>query len=414
MFFVYRIIVNLIILFSPLIVLIRLIKNKEDKIRFKEKFCFFSKKRGNGKLLWFHGSSVGEILSIIPLIEKLEKKSSVNKILITSSTLSSSKVLSKFKLKKTVHQFFPIDSNYLTKKFLDYWKPSIAIFIESEIWPNMLLNAKKQSVPLVLLNARITKKSYNKWKIIPSMSKILFKNFDICLSQNNETKKYLESLGAKKIKLLGNLKFSESKNDKNYVFDNKLKKIFKSKKIWCAASTHNTEEKICAIAHKKLKKKYSNILTVIIPRHIQRTNDIINEIKNMDLKVQARSSNNKINKDTEIYIVDTYGETKSFFKICKTVFLGGSIINHGGQNPLEPARFGCKVIHGPNVQNFSEVYKLLDQNNLSSRFKNANQLVKLVNQSFKQNSNFSNKVIKLKKIGLNILNHTLTEINYYL
>jgi len=414
MFFIYRTIINLIILISPLIILVRLIKKKEDKIRFKEKFCFFSKKRGNGKLLWFHGSSVGEILSIIPLIEKLEKKSSVNKILITSSTLSSSKVLSKFKLKKTVHQFFPIDSNYLTKKFLDYWKPSIAIFIESEIWPNMLLNAKKQSVPLVLLNARITKKSYNKWKIIPSMSKILFKNFDICLSQNNETKKYLESLGAKKIKLLGNLKFSESKNDKNYVFDNKLKKIFKSKKIWCAASTHNTEEKICAIAHKKLKKKYSNILTVIIPRHIQRTNDIINEIKNMDLKVQARSSNNKINKDTEIYIVDTYGETKSFFKICKTVFLGGSIINHGGQNPLEPARFGCKVIHGPNVQNFSEVYKLLDQNNLSSRFKNANQLVKLVNQSFKQNSNFSNKVIKLKKIGLNILNHTLTEINYYL
>ena len=414
MFFIYRTIINLIILISPLIILVRLIKKKEDKIRFKEKFCFFSKKRGNGKLLWFHGSSVGEILSIIPLIEKLEKKSSVNKILITSSTLSSSKVLSKFKLKKTVHQFFPIDSNYLTKKFLDYWKPSIAIFIESEIWPNMLLNAKKQSVPLVLLNARITKKSYNKWKIIPSMSKILFKNFDICLSQNNETKKYLESLGAKKIKLLGNLKFSESKNDKNYVFDNKLKKIFKSKKIWCAASTHNTEEKICAIAHKKLKKKYSNIFTVIIPRHIQRTNDIINEIKNMDLKVQARSSNNKINKDTEIYIVDTYGETKSFFKICKTVFLGGSIINHGGQNPLEPARFGCKVIHGPNVQNFSEVYKLLDQNNLSSRFKNANQLVKLVNQSFKQNSNFSNKVIKLKKIGLNILNHTLTEINYYL
>ena len=410
----YRLLINLVLLISPLIIILRLIKKKEHPTRFKEKFCFFPIKRGNGKLVWFHGSSVGEILSIIPLVEKLEKNKSIKKILITSSTLSSSKVLSKFKLKKTVHQFFPIDSNYLTKKFLDYWKPSIAIFIESEIWPNMLLNAKKQSVPLVLLNARITKKSYNKWKIIPSMSKILFKNFDICLSQNNETKKYLESLGAKKIKLLGNLKFSESKNDKNYVFDNKLKKIFKSKKIWCAASTHNTEEKICAIAHKKLKKKYNNILTIIIPRHIQRTNDIINEIKNMDLKVQARSSNNKINKDTEIYIVDTYGETKSFFKICKTVFLGGSIINHGGQNPLEPARFGCKVIHGPNVQNFSEVYKLLDQNNLSSRFKDVNQLVKLVNQSFKQNSNFTNKVIKLKKIGLNILNHTLTEINYYL
>jgi 3-deoxy-D-manno-octulosonic-acid transferase len=144
MLFIYRILINLIILFSPLIILVRVIKNKEDKFRFKEKFCFFSKKRGNGKLIWFHGSSVGEILSVIPLIEKLEKKKRINKILLTSSTLSSSKILSKFKLKKTIHQFFPIDSDLLTKKFLSYWKPSTAIFIESEIWPNMLINVKKK------------------------------------------------------------------------------------------------------------------------------------------------------------------------------------------------------------------------------------------------------------------------------
>ena len=207
MFFIYRILINLIILVSPLIVLIRLIKNKEDKTRFKEKFCFFTKKRGNGNLIWFHGSSVGEILSVIPLIEKLEKNKTINKILITSSTLSSSKILSKFKLKKTIHQFFPIDSNGLTKKFLNYWKPSIAIFIESEIWPNMLVNIKKNSVPLVLLNARITKKSYNKWKMIPSTANMIFKNFDICLSQNKETKKYLKYLGAKKIKHIGSNKY---------------------------------------------------------------------------------------------------------------------------------------------------------------------------------------------------------------
>ena len=144
MFFIYRILINLIILFSPLIILSRVIKNKEDKFRFKEKFCFFSKKRGNGKLIWFHGSSVGEILSVIPLIEKLEKKKKIDKILITSSTLSSSKVLSNFKLKKTIHQFFPIDSSLLTKKFLNYWKPSAAIFIDSEIWPNIILNVKKK------------------------------------------------------------------------------------------------------------------------------------------------------------------------------------------------------------------------------------------------------------------------------
>ena len=144
MFFIYRTLINLIILSSPIIILIRILKNKEDKIRFKEKFCFFSKKRKNGKLIWFHGSSVGEILSIIPLIEKLEKNKSIKQILITSSTLSSSKVLSNFSLKKTTHQFFPVDSKLLSKKFLDYWKPSTAIFIESEIWPNMITNLKKK------------------------------------------------------------------------------------------------------------------------------------------------------------------------------------------------------------------------------------------------------------------------------
>ena len=414
MLFFYRLLINLIILISPVIILIRLFKKKEHPIRFVEKFCFFSKKKNKGKLIWFHGSSVGEILSIIPLIEKLEKKKTVNQILVTSSTLSSSKVLSKFKLKKTIHQFFPIDSYSLTKKFLNHWKPSIAIFVESEIWPNMIVNIKKKSTPLVLLNARITKKSYNRWKNISSTAKMLFNNFDICFSQNQETRKYLKHLGARKIKLIGNLKFSESKNQKNNYIDNKLKKIFKSKKIWCAASTHNPEEKTCALAHKKLKNKYNNLLTIIIPRHIQRTNNIIDEIKNLDLKIQTRSTSNKINNDTDIYLVDTYGESKSFYKICRTVFLGGSLINHGGQNPLEPLRFGCKILHGSYIQNFTEVYKLLEKNNLSSKFHNVDQLVYLINKSFIKKTNFTNKVAKLKKIGSNILNKTFAEINYYL
>ena len=414
MFFIYRTLVNLIILISPLIIIVRLIKKKEDKNRFKEKFCFFSKKRSKGKLVWFHGSSVGEILSIIPLIEKLEKKKSVNQILVTSSTLSSSKVLSKFKLKKTIHQFFPIDSYLLTKKFLNYWNPSIAIFVESEIWPNMIVNIKKKSTPLILLNARITKKSYNRWKNISSTSKMLFNNFDICFSQNQETKRYLKNLGARKINLIGNLKFSESKSQKNNYIDNKLKKIFKSKKIWCAASTHHSEEKTCALAHKKLKKKYNNLLTIVIPRHIQRTSNIIDEIKNLDLKIQTRSKSYKINNDIDVYLVDTYGESKSFYKVCRTVFLGGSLINHGGQNPLEPLRFGCKILHGPHVQNFTEIYKLLEKNNLSSKFHNVDQLVYLINKSFIKKTNFTSKVSKLKKTGSNILNKTFSQINYYL
>ncbi len=414
MFFIYRILINLIILISPLIIFFRIINKKEDKIRFKEKFCFFSKKRGNGKLVWFHGSSVGEILSIIPLIEKLEKKKSISKILITSSTLSSSKVLSKFKFKKTIHQFFPVDSNMLTKKFLNYWKPSIAIFIDSEIWPNMIFNIKENNIPLLLLNARITKKSFNRWKNIPTFSKSLFSKFNICLSQNKETCKYLKHLGAKKIKLFGNLKFSESNNEKNNNINNKLKKIFKFRKIWCAASTHNTEEKLSALAHKKLKKKYKDLITIIIPRHIQRTNDIINEAKNLNLNVQTRSLSNKINNNTDIYLVDTYGESKSFYRICKTVFLGGSLINHGGQNPIEAARFGCKIIHGPYIQNFTEVYKLLKKNKISFKIKNIEQLVHWVDKSFLKKTNFSKKSNKLKKIGSIILGKTYAEIDNYL
>jgi 3-deoxy-D-manno-octulosonic-acid transferase len=410
----YRLLINLVLLISPLIIILRLIKKKEHPIRFKEKFCFFPIKRGNGKLVWFHGSSVGEILSIIPLVEKLEKNKSIKKILITSSTLSSSKVLTKFKLKKTVHQFFPIDANFLTKKFLDYWNPAIAIFVESEIWPNMLINVKKKSIPLVLLNARITKESYKKWKMISLLSKFLFESFDISFPQNYETKKYLNSLGVKKIKFLGNLKFSESKTQKNIALNKNIEKIFKSRKIWCAASTHNGEEKICIEAHQKLKKKYKKLLTVIIPRHVHRVNNIYKEANKMGFKVQIHSKKSKIKKDTDIYLVDTYGETKSFFKICNTVFLGGSIVNHGGQNPLEPARFGCKILHGPNIQNFTEVYRLLNKENLSFKFYNTNQLAKSVDQSLSKNMNFSKKIAKLKKIGSNILHHTSTEINYFL
>ena len=414
MFFIYRILINLVILFSPLIILIRLIKKKEDKNRFKEKFCFFTKKRNKGKLIWFHGSSVGEILSIIPLIEKLEKKKSINQILVTSSTLSSSKVLSQFRLKKTIHQFFPIDSNSMTKKFLKYWSPSAAIFMESEIWPNMIVNIKKKSIPLVLLNARITEKSYNRWRYINNTAKILFGSFTICFSQDMKSKKHLKHLGAKKIRFIGNLKFAENKSHKKNYIDNDLKKIFRSKKIWCAASTHHTEERLSALVHKKLKNKYKNLLTIIIPRHIQRTNDIIDEIQNLDLKIQTRSNSNKIKKNVDIYLVDTYGESESFYKVCKTVFLGGSLINHGGQNPLEPARLGCKVFHGPYVHNFDEVYELLKKNNLSFKFKNVGQLVYLINQSFIKRTNFSNKVVKLKKIGSSILDKTVAEINLYL
>ena len=413
MFFFYRILTNLILFISPVIILIRLLQKKEDPLRFREKFGFYSKKKIKGKLIWFHGASVGEILSVIPLIEKLETNREIKQILITSNTLSSSKILSQLKLKKTIHQFFPIDTDWNANKFLNYWDPSVAIFIDSEIWPNMITNIKKKSISLILINARITDKSFKKWKTFSSFSKTLFQSFDICLSSSLKSKNYLKSLGAKKIVYLGNLKFSQSEKA-TYALNNNVKNFFLSKKIWCASSTHEIEEKICANVHKKLKSKYKNLLTIIIPRHIHRTKEIVKEIRKLNLIVHVHNSRKKIDKKADIYLVNSFGQTKSFFKFCKTVFLGGSIIKHGGQNPLEAARYGCQILHGPNIWNFKEIYNLLESHNVSNKIVTANQLTHKVDQILNNKNNSKNLELKIKNLGNKILKSTINEINFHI
>jgi len=413
MFFIYRILTNLTLVLSPIIILIRLFKKKEDPVRYKEKFGFYSKKKLTGKLIWFHGASVGEVLSIIPLIKKIEKEKNVRQILITSNTLSSSKILSNYKLKKTIHQFFPIDTKYHSNKFLNYWKPSVAIFIDSEIWPNMLNNIKKRSLPLVLMNARITDKSFKKWRMFSRSARNIFQKFDICLSSSLKSKNYLKYLGAKNIKYIGNLKFSQTENSR-VALSKGIKKFFNTKKIWCASSTHYNEEKFCAETHKKLKTKYKNLLTIIIPRHVHRANKIKDEIQKLNLKVHLHNSKKKIDPQTDVYLVNSFGQTKSFFKTCKTVFLGGSIIEHGGQNPLEAVRYGCNVVHGPNVWNFEEIYSLLKKHNVSNKILNPGQLTTKIDKILDMKTNSKNIEIKIKKLGDKILNSTFNEIDYFI
>ena len=411
MIILYRILINLVLLFSPLIIILRLIKKKEDLKRFKEKFCFFTKKRVSGKILWFHGASVGELQSIIPLLEKIERDNKINQILITSNTLSSSKIIDKFKFKKVTHQFFPIDNSFLTNKFIKYWKPSSVFFIDSEIWPNMIYNLKKKQIPIILLNGRITKKTFRKWKKVINFSKDIFSKFDLCLSSSTESKKFLKVLGAKKIRYVGNLKYSQSENELIQL-DKKLKKFLNTRKYWCASSTHPTEEKFCGIIHKKLKRKYKSLITIIIPRHIERVNEITQEMLELNLNIHLDEPNTRINKNTDIYIVNSYGKTKSFFNICSNVFLGGSIISHGGQNPLEAARYGCNILHGPNISNFREIYEFLKKNKISKKINNESKMFNYLDKLLSKKNN-SKKIQKnLKNIGDQILKKTYKEINY--
>ena len=402
MFFLYQIILSLLVLISPILIIFRIYKGKEDKIRFREKFSIPSKKRSKGKLIWFHGASVGEILSIIPLIENYEKDKLINQILVTSSTLSSSKVLKKFKFKKTVHQFYPIDHFFFTKRFLEYWKPNLAIFIDSEIWPNMFKKLEEKKISLILLNARITKKTFLRWQSLKNVSQKVFKKISIAYPQNLETKYFLKKLKVKKIKTIGNLKFAEQDNE----IMNKLNFRFKSKKIWVASSTHSDEEIFCGKTHIELKKKIKNLLTILIPRHIHRAQEIKSELENLRLNVTNHSSNTKNLKNIDIYIVDTFGETKQFHKVGTSVFIGGSIINRGGQNPLEAARYGARILHGPNVDNFKDVYKSLSNLKISKKITTPRELASSI--IFKRNKKLGDKI---KKIGVKILKETINDLD---
>jgi len=406
MFFFYQLIVSLILLISPLIIIFRILKKKEDKKRFKEKFVFPTKTRKKGILIWFHGASVGEILSVIPLIKNYEKNKLINQILITSSTLSSSKILRKFNFKKTIHQFYPIDHMVFTKKFLNFWKPNLALFVDSEIWPSMFSELKNKRVPLVLLNARLTLKTQNKWIKIKNFAKSVFDNVTVIYPQNKETKSFLKNIKLKNIKLIGNLKFAEDPNENLGAINSKLKYEFTKKKAWVASSTHNDEEIFCAKTHIELKKKIKNLITIIIPRHIHRVNEIVDEIEKLNLKVCCHSSSIKNLRDIDIYIVDTFGETKKFHKLVSSVFLGGSIINKGGQNPLEAARFGAKIFHGPNTDNFKDVYKLLKDFKISKQINTPTQLASSI--IFKKNKYSGSRI---KNIGDKILKKTIKELD---
>jgi 3-deoxy-D-manno-octulosonic-acid transferase len=411
MYFFYNILTNLAIIISPIIIIYRIIKGKEDIKRVREKFCIYSKKKTNKKV-WIHAASVGELMSIVPVIRKLEKNKKIKNILLSTSTTSSAKIFNKLKLKKTSHIYFPLDNNLIVKRFINYWQPELAIFIDSEIWPNMFRNLHAKDIPIIIINARITKRSFNKWQIFPNFAKQVFGKITLALPQNLETLKYLKLLKVRDIKTAGNLKYYGQKDNHDYS-TKLLKNKFKNLKVWCAASTHFNEEILIGKLHKKLKKKQKKLITIIIPRHVSRTNEIKEALNKIELNCILHSSNEKIKKNTDIYLVDSYGETSKFYSLTNISFVGGSIIKHGGQNPLEPARLGNYIISGPNVKNFKEIYAFLSKLKMSSI---TSDILKMENLILKRlNNKTPNKNIKrIIKIGNDVLEKNLFYINKYL
>jgi 3-deoxy-D-manno-octulosonic-acid transferase len=421
MYFLYKLLTYLFFPFASTYLYIRKLRNKEDKTRYIEKLSKISIKRNEGFLIWFHVASVGEAMSILPLIENCIENKKISTILITSITLSSGKILEKRykKNSKVIHQFLPLDIPIFTNKFLTHWKPNLSIFIDSEIWPNLILQTKEKKVPLILINARITEKSFKRWKLIISFAKKIFEKFDLCLTSNKENEIFLKVLGAKNIKNYGNLKFSPTKKDINYKLEiNFLNKI-QNRKVWCAASTHLNEEVLCGKSHLKVKKIYDNILTIIIPRHIDRAKKIKEELLNLNLNVVFYSNFDKLDKTTDVLIVDSYGESLKFYNIVKYVFVGKSLSNHltinSGQNPIEPAKLGCKIFHGPNVTNFNEIYGYLKTLGVTKKVNNSDELGISLIEEFKQNKEKSVEIsTKIDNYGQNVFNNVIMELKKYI
>ncbi len=396
--------------------------NKEDRTRFKEKIFsahFKSRKNKDKKLVWFHAASIGECLSVLSLIEKINNDNKNIEFLITTVTLSSSKLLER-KLNQynnIVHRFFPLDVEFLAEKFIIFWKPDLVCFVDSEIWPNFLFKIKEKKIPLLLINARITKKTFNKWNIILNFAKKVFSNFDLCLAASEESKNNLSKLQVKNLKYIGNLKYS-AKNIPEELEDAN-KKIFNNFKTWCAASTHNDEELIILKTHLEIKKKFNNILTIIIPRHINRSSYIKNLANKYNLTSQILNDGDLINISTEVLIINSFGVLAKYFNYCKNIFIGKSFVkrleNSGGQNPIEAAKLGCKIYHGPYIYNFQEIYEHLRSHRMAEMVSDELELAEKIIQSF-ENPKIKNQlhINLLNDYGKKILKETALEFDRYL
>ncbi len=387
---------------------LRILKKKECPLRYKEKLGISLKTRNNGYLIWFHCSSIGELKSIFPIIDHYLKK---NQILVTTSTLGSNEVFQKkyYNTNNIIHQYAPIDSPQIIKKFFKKWNPNIIFFTESEIWPNQIFYAKNNNIPIILLNARISNKSFIKWKLIKkSMNKIL-NCFDLILCQSNESADYFNYFGNNNIKMLGNLKFVVSGD-----FENKEENLNLQKRlVFIALSTHPTEEEVCIKIHSSLKSQYPNLLTIIIPRHINRIPEIQKIIINTKLNFLIAESLDNFKNNTDILIINSYGNTKKILKSSKYVFIGGSLVDHGGQNPIEVAYNNSLIFHGPHVHNFTEIYNFLNKENVAFKI---NSGAELINQLKEKINDYQNKNIKEKiiRMGDEILSSTIKELDQYI
>jgi len=355
---IYRLFSRLATPFIRVLLMLRLKAGKEDPRRVGERVGRASSPRPPGPLIWLHGASVGEAVSLLPFVERLTRLGCT--ALVTTGTVSSAELLSQRLPAGAIHQYAPVDAPRFVQRFVKHWRPDGLMIAESEIWPNMIFEAHRAGIPLVLINGRISERSYERWQRAPRFISMLLRAFDLCLAQGEADGERFQALGARHVVVAGNVKYDSAAPPADRRELAELSGVTSGRQIWVAASTHEGEEIIAANAHRRLSAVFPDALTLIAPRHRERGEAIFNQLAEMGFACALRSRGDPLTPRTAIYICDTIGEMGLFYRLAGVVFIGKTFAPGGGQNPIEAAKLACAILHGPEVENFAEAFAMLD------------------------------------------------------
>lgn len=333
-------------------------KGREDKTRLGERRGHPSRQRPKGHLVWLHGASIGETLSLLPIVERLTQRGLA--VLVTSGTRTSASLIARRLPPGAVHQFVPLDVPRYVRRFLDHWQPDLALVAESEIWPNTVMALDERHIPLVLVNGRMSDRSFQRWQKLPGIIKSLLERFALCMAQTQDDAERLARLGAPRVVMTGNLKFDAAPPPADPRVVAQLSGLIAGRPVWLAASTHAGEESAIIAVHRALAARHPHLLTIIAPRHPHRGPEVAAIAAQAGLRASRRSEGIHPDRATDVYVADTVGEMGLFYRLSPIVVMGGSLVAHGGQNPIEPAKLGAAILHGPHVHNFEDVYAAID------------------------------------------------------
>jgi 3-deoxy-D-manno-octulosonic-acid transferase len=361
---------------APALINRRLKQGREDPARIGERRGITEDLRPRGPLVWVHGASVGEVLAAAALIERLRALNL--RVLLTSGTVTSAAIVAKRFPADIIHQYVPYDSPRFVSRFLDHWQPGLALFIESDLWPNLILSGASRRMPMVLINGRMSHRSFPRWRRASATISALLGQFEVCLAQSGIDAERLAALGSRNVVITGNLKLDVQAPPADPAKLERLIALTRGRPVIVAASTHPGEEEILVEAHKTLTGFFPSLLTVIVPRHPNRGEAIARMVAESGLSVALRSRDEPPNAD--IYVADTMGELGLFYRLAPIVFMGGSLVPHGGQNPIEAVKLGASIVHGPHVFNFSDVYEALDTAGGASKVDGTEALVRQIGQ----------------------------------